>query len=148
MASTFPTQTQPRRIGDLLVWEPHPGYTRVSALIKNLGGTAADILDPVGYPVKSDGSGGYALAYAGDEASVIGLILFMNEIVIAASTGVSAFKIDVLVRGPVLIDPNNIVTTDIAGSAMTLTTIETALKGLSPPMVLMSEPSIVATQTS
>lgn len=148
MASTYPTQTQARRIGDLLIWEPHPGYTSVSALIKNLGGTNADITDPLGYPLKTDGSGGYALAYSGDESSIIGLLLFMHELVIAASTGVSAFPVRVLVRGPVLIDPVNIAVNDVAGSAFNNTTIQTTLKALSPPMIMLTEPAIVATQTS
>lgn len=148
MASTWPTQTQNRRIGDLILWEPHPGYTRVSAFIKNLGGTNADITDPVGYPVKTDGSGGYALAYAGDEASVIGLIIFMHELVIAATSGVSVVPVPVLVRGEALINPAIIVAADVAGSSFNNTTIQTALKGLSPPIEMMTAPAIVATQTS
>lgn len=148
MASTFPTQTQPRRIGDLVLWEPHVGYTRVSAFIKNAGGSAVDLLDPLGYPVKSDGSGGYELAYSGDEASVIGLILFMNEIKLIATTGITTFKVPVLVRGTVLIDPANIVGTDAAGGTFNTTTIKSTLAAISPPIISLAEPAIQTTQSS
>lgn len=149
MASTYPTQSQPRRLGDLIVFELHPGYDRISALVKNTSGAAVDLLDPVGYPVKAGGTGYYDLAFAGDEGSVIGLILFMNELSIGATTGYSVTQVPVLVRGPVVIDPySGIPASDGAGSAFTLATIITSLAALSPPIISISEPSITAQQTS
>lgn len=148
MTSTYPTQSQPRRLGDLLIYEMHPGYQRVSATVKNGSGSAVDITDPIGYPVKSDGSGGYSLAFAGDEASVIGLILFGNELSIAAGVYTS-FQVGILVRGPAIVDyTGGLPTADAAGSNFTISTIVTTLKALSPPIMPYAEPTIVATQTS
>ena len=147
MAATFPVQTQPRRIGDLVIFELHPGYDRVSATVKNGSGSAVDILDPVGYPLKSDGSGGYALAFAGDEASVIGLLLWMHEVNPAAGV-YTPQPLPILTRGPVLIDATmGIPVNDAAGSAFNVATIISTLKALSPPIIAINEPAIVQTQT-
>lgn len=148
MAATYPIQNQPRRIGDLLIYELHPGYQRVSALVKNGSGSAVDIIDPVGYPVKSDGSGGYALAFAGDEGSILGLLLWMHEISIAAGV-YTVQPLPILVRGPAVLDYTaGLPATDAAGASFTISTILTTLKALSPPMVPLAEPTISATQTS
>lgn len=147
MASTYPTQTQPRRLGDLLIWEPHSGYCRKSVTIKNAGGSAVDILDPVGYPLKLSGSI-YELAYAGDEASVVALLLYQNEISLAAGA-TTLFNVGIIVRGPVILNySQGLPTVDAAGSAFTISTIVTALAALSPPMIAYAEPTIQATQSS
>lgn len=148
MTATFPVQTQPRRIGDLVIYELHTGYQRVSAKIKNGSGSAVDILDPVGYPLKSDGSGGYALAFAGDEGSVIGLALWMHELSIAAGVYTS-FVIPVLIRGPAVLDyTQGLPLLDAAGGSFTISTIVTTLKALSPPIIPLAEPTIQTTQTN
>lgn len=145
--STFPMQTQPRRLGDLVIFELHPGYTRVSATVKNGSGSAVDILDPVGYPLKSDGSGGYALAFAGDESSVIGLLLWMHEVNPAAGVYTTQ-PMSILTRGPVVIDATmGIPVNDAAGSAFNVATIISTLKALAPPIIAINEPAIIQTQT-
>lgn len=147
MASTYPTQTQPRRLGDLLIWEPHSGYCRKSVTIKNASGSAVDILDPVGYPLKLVSSV-YELAFAGDEASVVALLLYQNEINLAAGA-TTLFNVGIIVRGPVILNySQGLPTVDAAGAAFTISTIVTALAALSPPMIAYAEPTIQATQTS
>ena len=148
MPSTFPTQSQPRRLGDLLIAEFHPSYNRASAYVYNGSGSAVDILDSLGYPVKSDGSGGYALAFSGDEGSVLGLILFQHEIKLAGTTR-ATFLVPILVRGPAIIDySGGIPLLDAAGGSFNITTINTTLKALSAPILPFAEPSISVTQTS
>jgi len=148
MTATYPIQNQPRRLGDLLIFELHPGYQRVSAVVKNGSGSAVDITDPVGYPVKTDGAGGYALAFAGDEAGVLGLLLWMHELSIAAGVA-TTYQVPILVRGPAILDyTGGIPALDAAGAAFTISTILTTLKALSPPMVPLAEPTISVTQTS
>lgn len=144
---TYPLQTQNTRIGDVIIFELTPEYNRVSALVKNGGAAAVDILNPMGFPVKSDGAGGYAIAYAGDEASVIGMIVFMKELAIGIGV-YSAFTVPILVRGPAVIDISSVPTQDAAASPGTfnLTTLATTYKGLN--IIPYTEPSIVATQTS
>lgn len=147
MASTYPTQTQPRRLGDLLIWEPHSGYCRNSVNIKNASGSAVDITDPVGYPLKVS-AGVYELAFAGDEANVVALLLYQNEISLAAGAS-TLFPVGIIVRGPVILDYSaGLPTLDAAGAAFTISTIVTALAALSPPMIAYAEPTIQTTQSS
>lgn len=148
MTSSYPTQTQPRRLGDLLVFELHPGYQRESAYIKNASGSAVDITDPLGYPLKTDGAGGYELAFSGDEGSVIGLVLYEKEMSIAAGARMPV-PIPVLTRGPAILNYSaGLPTLDAAGAAFTISTIIATLKALSPPMISLAEPTIQSTQTS
>jgi len=148
MTSTYALQTQPRRLGDLLIFEMHSGYQRASAPVKNASGSAVDITDPIGYPLKTDGSGGYALAFAGDEGSIIGLCLHGNELSIAAGV-YTAFNIPILIRGPAILNySQGIPTLDAAGGSFNITTIIATLKALSPPMISYAEPTLQTTQTS
>lgn len=144
----FAVQTQPRRLGDLQIAEWHPGYCRVSATVKNAGGTTYTVNDPLGLPVQSDGSGGYELVYAGSESSTIGLILW--EAPVTFTTAVyTPYPLPILVRGPIVIDYSfGLPVNDPAGSAYTIATIITALKALSPPFVPLAEPTLQTTQTS
>lgn len=147
---TYPLQTQKRMLGGLLLWDSHPMFCRDTAVngIKNGSGAAVDITDPLGYPVKSDGSGGYSLAFAGDEANVIGLVLWEAELSIAAGQyGIS--PIPILVRGPAVINYTyGIPTVDGAGNSFNITTIVNTLEAISPRIQCLAEPTIVATQIS
>jgi len=146
--TTYALQTQPRRLGDLLIFEMHSGYQRASAPVKNASAAAVDITDPLGYPVKTDGAGGYALAFAGDEASVIGLILFMNELSIGVGV-YTPFNVPILIRGPGILNySQGLPTLDAAGASFNITTIVSTLKAISPPLISYAEPTLQATQSS
>lgn len=145
--ATYPVQTQNTRHGDILIFELTPEYNRVSAKVKNGGAAAVDILDPMGFPVKSDGAGGYAIAYAGDEASVIGLIIFNKELAIV-NAQYSLFAVPIIVRGPAVFDASNLPLLDAAAAPGTFNqaTLQSTLKALN--IIPLVEPAIVATQTS
>lgn len=141
----MPSLSQKQRLSDVLLWEVSPLFCRASAKVKNGSGANVDILDPTGYPVKSDGIGGYALAFAGDEANVIGLLMFNDEFTVNAGL-YSATLLPVLVRGPAVYDPLQLPANDAAGAAFNNATLQTALKTLN--FVAKSEPSTQYTQTS
>jgi hypothetical protein len=143
--------TSPRKLGDLVIWEAYQDYCRESGTIENSSAVAATLeaTDPVGYPLKSDGSGGYAFAEAGDEANVIGLLLAQETIPVVASGGAARTgnPYAILARGPAIVNEDQIVVADIIdGSAMTLATIKTALAALD--IVCRAEPTKSSTQTT
>lgn len=133
--------------GDLLVHCESLEYCTKTAIIRNGTASSRTLDNVVGYPLKAGASGAdYQLAVAGDEASVIALLLDgpagqVSE-VIGATTN-STKKYQVLKNPPCIINRDSIRTTDIAGAAFTVATIVTALEALK--WEVRSEPSKVST---
>jgi len=85
----------------------------------------------VGYPVVAGTNGAdFNLAVAGDEANITGLVLDgpVPETIANATNSVGVYQ--VLHKVPAIVNKNGIRTTDIAGAAFNVTTIETRLKAL------------------
>lgn len=140
--------SEKNRLGDLIIAEFHEAYNRVSALVTGAAGVAVDLLDCTGYPVKSNGSGGYQLALAGDEASIIGLLLDRRELIVAASPAVSARPVDIIVRGPAVYNPGLLPVNDANPTPGTFNqaTLQSTLKSLN--LIPITESGIEYTQTT
>lgn len=123
------------RPGDLVVHMESPQYNTRTAILRNGTATARTVSEIVGYPLKAGASGAdYLFAVAGDEASVIALLLdgppgFVSELIANAANSPTLFQ--VIHRGAgVVINQNKIRTTDIAAAAFDVAAIVTALKAL------------------
>lgn len=143
--------SEKKTIGDLIRMEfnPHGGYTRVQAKVYNRNASAITISDPVGYPVKADGTvaGAYKLAFYGDESTVVGLLIDA-KVKISALAQNSFVTTAVLVRGPAIIDKTFIPTLDALGTnSFVLATIVTSLAGVNPPILANAEGTTVTQST-
>ena len=125
---------QQKRPGDLVVHVESLEYCTKSAILKNGTGASRVFTDYVGYPLKVGTSGAdYDLAVAGEEASVIALLMDSAPGVISetiASNALSAFKYQVLANAPTIVNRNAIRALDVAGGAFNVSTIVTSLKAL------------------
>lgn len=147
-----------KTIGDLIRMDfgNLAGYTRKSVRVYNRTGSTIILLDPIGYPVKVDGSvaGAYKLAVYGDEANVKGLIAQVNRVGSSfASVANNAYvQALVLIRGPVIIDKDQMPTTDVSGGTFEASgqagLLTTALEALNPPILCSTEHVTTTTQTT
>lgn len=71
-----------------------------------------------------------------------------GDITALAAAGVSAVKATVVRRGPAILRKSLIRATDAAGAAITLATVITALRAVSPPILLANEPATIVTQAT
>jgi len=138
--------TSKKKQGDLLIAFFHQGFNFDSAKVKNAGGGTVTITDPLGYPLKTDGAGGYALALAADAANVIGLIISPQTTITLAAGASTTRPCQILARGPAVLDKQMLPTLDLAGAAITLATLVTALQALQ--IRFMTEPVTSSTQAT
>lgn len=145
MATTF---IRRRVLHDLIRDEVCAPYNMEAMPIRNTTGTdIPKIIDPVGYPLKAVSSGGYVLALAGDEASVVALLCEELPIIIDLPTGTnSAKKYPILARGPMVCVIDGIPPLDIAGGTFDRNAIAAAL--LTQNIVVRLSPPTVSTQST
>lgn len=142
------TLSSPKVLGDLVKWETHYAFCRDSGTIKNAtGADTIEYSDPVGYPVSSDGAGGYKFTEVGDEANCIGLIMQGPKIPIVSNNESTPDEYLLIVRGPCLVNKDAIASDDIDGAgALDADAIQTALEALNFQFLL--EPTEIETQTT
>ena len=144
------TLTKKKVIGDLLKAEWDKGYCRVSTVLKNdTGAETAEVTDPVGYPIKMDGTD-YVLCQATEEASCIGLVLEgpTIEALDASKAEATDNKYAVLERGPARIAKDALPATDSEGASYTIATLVTALEALDVPIIVQVVPTKSSTQST
>lgn len=138
--------SSPRVMDDLSKWEVEHAFTRAAGQLKGAAVSALTIDDPVGYPLISDGAGGFQLAVVGDEADVIALILQGPPIKDLAIAALTDEKYLVLTRGPAIVNEDAVELADGDGvGEFTLATIKTALEARS--IRFLSEPVTREVQT-
>jgi len=129
--------TLERKLDDVFIEVPRAEYGTVSGTIKNTTGAAVTLTkqDLIGRPVKWV-TDHWELAIPGtDEATVDGLVYDPQDGLSLANNGTTANKFVILVRGPALVDLNQI------KSGFTLATLATALQALNPPIVRFTNAS-------
>lgn len=139
------SKTKGRPLGDLLKAFWHAGYCLASTKLVNPIASAITLTNPLGQPLKVSGSN-YVFVQDGDESNTTAILLHDKPIVLS-SAGTTDELYPILVRGPALIDKDALPATDVNGDALTASTIVTALAGLSPKIIGLSEPSKTSTQT-
>jgi len=130
--------------GDLVPYLLNPHFNTVSAIIRNPTAGVQSLYNIVGMPVVLGTNGaGYNLMVAGGEANVLGLILSGppggSAESVAATTN-SKFPYQVLKQGPVVVNRDKISLVDIAGAALNVTSIVTALLALNKDFDFRTEP--------
>lgn len=140
-----PVLTEKKTEGDVIRYELRNDYCRDKVEVYNRTNAAITISDPMCWPLIADESvsGAMQLAKAGDEASVIGLLIRTKPYSAVADNAHSTER--VLVRGPAIIDKTQLPTVDDDAAGFTLATIVTALKALG--IKSNAEPGVIATQT-
>lgn len=123
-------------IGDLLVSHFDPAYCFEGRKIANASGSDQTITT-IGIPVKTSGDDWVAVL-ATDEANTEGLLIETRSINVADGEK-SQSKMNVLVRGPAVVDISAFPDKDPAGTAYTKATIKTALEALSPPVIVLDD---------
>lgn len=123
-----------RQPGDLLIHVESLEYCTKTQILRNGTGTAREFTDVLGYPViAGDNGADKNLAVAGQEASVIGLVIDgptgQDTETIAANTN-SELPWQVLVNAPAILNRNQIRAQDIAGADFDVDAIVTALEAL------------------
>ena len=136
--------TKGRVLGDVVRHIFHPGFNYESGSFENHLGTAIDLADVCGMPVKKV-TGKWRSVQAGDEANATGLLLLQGPLALANGATYGE-KVTVLVRGPALVDKDKIRTTDSSGAAINVTTVMTALNALN--IREQTEPTQTTTQTT
>lgn len=102
--------------------------------------TSSEItVDLAGTPTKASGSNVQPVLDS-DEANVTGIIVSTGKVTLAASA-VSAVPYAVLVRGPAIISKSGIQANDVAGDALDVSALVTAIEALSPRIVVSDESS-------
>lgn len=123
-------------IGDLLVSKFDAHYCFDGRKIANASG-ADQSLKTIGLPVKTSGDD-WVVVLATDEASTEGLLIETRAIDVANGEK-SQRPMNVLVRGPAVVDISAFPDNDPAGTAYTKATIKTALEALVPPVVVIDD---------
>jgi hypothetical protein len=130
-------------VSDILKWDVHPGFTRVSGQFKNTTGAQIDAGYILGQPVKLS-AGYWVPVLATDEANVEGLLIYQDLIEDLANAGVLPGKVNVLVKGPAIINTDNVPAADVAGDALNWATIAANLDN----MTFVTNPDTTETQTT
>lgn len=143
------TLTNRKRGSDFVKTEWEQRYTRVSGTIKNQTGVAVaqGAIKP-GQPLNLNGTQWETLN-VGSEAGADGF--FVDDRVVPA-IGIGAttdLEYDILARGPALVNLD-VVPDDPDGTtgAYDLSALETRLGALSPPIIVMREPTSTTVQTT
>lgn len=126
-----------RKLDDVFIEVPRTEYGTTSGTIKNTTGATVTLTkqDLIGRPVKWV-TDHWELAIPGtDEATVDGLVYDPQDDLSLANNATTTNKFVILVRGPALVDLNQI------KSGFTLTTLATALQGLNPPIIRFTNAS-------
>lgn len=126
-----------RKLDDVFIEVPRAEYGTTSGTIKNTTGATVTLTkqDLIGRPVKWV-TDHWELAIPGtDEATVDGLVYDPQDDLSLANNATTTNKFVILVRGPALVDLNQI------KSGFTLTTLATALQGLNPPIIRFTNAS-------
>jgi hypothetical protein len=123
-------KTKTPELGEMLVWESNPRFTRTAGILRNTSGAAipAGTTLPLFYPLKL-ASGKYVLTIAGDEANVTHLLIqpytlpaqVANNVDIVADMAIVGDRYDFMYVGAFL------PATDVAGAALNSATLITAL---------------------
>jgi hypothetical protein len=133
------TKTLGKKGGELVQSFESFDYCFVSGTLDNTH-SAAITLDPVGQIVKLV-STQWSFVLAADAANVIGLVVQGPKINELASSAETTDKYLILALGPAVVNEDVIATTDIAGSAITLATVKTALGALAPKILFVADPA-------
>lgn len=149
------TLTKTPKKGDLLKWEVEPKVTRgYGSFTPGSGADTAAGIQLMGLPVTvtygTYASGGkfpisIAEVRAGDEANINALIID-DRIFDVAATVVTDAKMEVLMKGPALINANKVKTTDLAGDAYTMSTVFSKL--FAAGIIHQPEPAKQSEQTT
>lgn len=139
--------TERKNEGDIIRHEMRNDYCEKAGLVYNRSNAALTISDAMGYPVVADESvaGAFQFMAAGQEASVVGLMIYAKAITAIADNAIT--KCRVLVRGPAIVDKVQLPTLDYAGAAITLATLVTRLAALNPPILANGESPLTHTQS-
>jgi hypothetical protein len=131
-------QTLERRNGDVFIETPREEYGMVNAKVTNDTGAAVDLTkeDLIGYPVYLDGSTWKLCIPATDEAACDGLIFNPREGLDLADTVESEHEFAILVRGPAVVNLDEIET------GFVVATLATALAAKSPPIIRFINESV------
>jgi hypothetical protein len=145
---TVNSDTKLKVTGDLVKREFDQLYCRVNAKVRNvLGGVSTAIADPIGMPVKLNGTI-WELIVAADIANATGIIVEGPPIPALADDAYTSDEYAILTRGPAVLDSAQIAATDCNGDAITNATAVAALAGESPPIICVTVPSVSSTQTT
>jgi hypothetical protein len=123
-------------LGDLLINEYHPGYCRESKTVANATGSEVTLV--VGAPLDDN-----VMETAAGIAGCDGLVMQKTVIPNGESR-----KIPVLVRGPAIINTDELPTEDYAGASITMATFLAALVTNMVTVIQRTEPDNQETQTT
>ena len=138
--------TKNSTLGDAFKNMISPQFNLVSGTFRNNSGASRTITGPCMMVVKLS-SGKYVPVLSTDEANAGGLLFYQDDIGVLANSTDFGKKVPILVRGPAVINGDDLPTADIAGTTYdTLAEIKTALLALG--IVCVDEPDKVATQTN
>jgi hypothetical protein len=138
-------KTNPRPLGDLIRNLFHPGYNFISATVKNPDATTATIEDPLGLPVKKNGSQ-WEFVDAADIANCGGILVHDKPLEDLAQNAITAEPLKILVRGPAIIHEDGLSPVDHLGDAIVAATFKTEAEDLE--LVVIEGPSKTSTQTT
>jgi hypothetical protein len=137
-----------RELGNLVIYELHGNYCRESAVLDAPAGTTADAYRVFGLPVGaftrvSDNGGSVPIIIAGGEANAKGVCIEPKEKITLADGAATTVRYPVLMRGPAVINKNQLPATDPNGDAYNLDALAAALTAAG--IVVRAEPSTVTT---
>lgn len=114
--------TMKKTIGDLLRWETESRgiFTRDEATIKNTLGSTATLTAPLGMPLKYV-TDHYELLASGEESLCAGLLLHCEPIAALTTGSTTTERYLILVRGPAVIDRDQLPTSDGAATPVAYT---------------------------
>lgn len=112
--------------GDVVKYLLDPAYNVESYAFRNVSGATITDVELLGTVVKVS-SGVVVPVLATDEANAQGVIISDEKIESLANNTTTTKKYAVLMRGPAIISQDELPTDDLAGDALTMATLVTAL---------------------
>lgn len=143
-------QTEGKKRGDLVRWmvdENRGIYCTVDATIKNTLGSIATLSAPLGMPLKYV-TDHFELLASGEESLCAGLLLEENPIAALADAATTAQKYCILVRGPAVIDKDQLPTADGAATPVNYTMADLLAALVAMGIIYHLEPSRLLTADS
>lgn len=135
------TKTSTPKLGDFLKSEWDYRYCRREGTYTN--GTGSDVTLNLGQPFSINESTGVLTAIDdGSESSAECFLVSNIDQVIADGESVD---LAVLIRGPAIVNGDALPETAIDGGTFDNDALVTVLEGLSPPVVVLTEPSVSST---
>lgn len=141
--------TDRKRPYDFVKYELDQRYTRVTGTVKNKtgGSIVAGAIKP-GQPLNLNGTQ-WETVDVGGESGVDGFFVDHRIPEALANDAVTALEYQILVRGPALVNLDAVpVDTDGTTGAFTLATLKTRMEALSPPIIVLREPTTTQEQTT